>query len=53
MWDLWMEKQNQPQKHPESDEEDYSQDMDDEDPHETDPEKAKEAGEEMPLKDEW
>ena len=53
MWDLWMEKRNQVKKKlAESDEEDYSQDMDDEDPHETDPEKAREAGEEMPLKDE-
>ena len=47
-----MEKQNQLRKHIESDEEDYSQDMDDEDPHETESEKAKEAGEDMPLKDE-
>ena len=52
MWDLWMEKRNQRKKFgADSDEDDDSNDLD-EDPHQTDPalEKAKEAGEELPLK---
>ena len=48
MWDLWVEKQNK-LRMPESDEDDDSQDIDEMDPA---TEKAKEAGEEMPLKDE-
>ena len=55
MWDLWMDKRNQIKKVQESDEEDYSENIEDKDLHEKNPatEKSKEAGEEVPLKDEW